>query len=225
MDCRKARYCLVASFDDPLTPADKKDLSYHLKDCRTCRHEAFYYRELFSAEKQMFDHTPSDGFNERLAAEIRLREARSAWPESTPRLGRRIRWSLVYVPALFAATAAFGFFAFLPGQRAEQLQPVAVQTSESAQAVPVDVGEPLLLEGGYVESEPRYIISVREGNRTHRLIFYLPGSAQSALSSYDDPFRSTLVLPRGPLQTVRTREQERYILPVVSQASARERIY
>jgi hypothetical protein len=225
MECRKARYCLVASFDEPLNAADKKDLSYHLKDCRTCRHEAFYYRELFSAEKQMPDHAPSPQFNERLAAEIRLREARSAWPESTPEPRRRVRWSLVYVPALFAATAALGFFAFLPGQPTEQLQPVTVQTTETALDIPVTVSEPRLLEGTDVASEPRYIISVRDGNRTQNLIFQLPGSAQTSFSTHDDPFRSTLVLPTRPLQTVRTREQERYVLPVVSQASERERIY
>jgi anti-sigma factor RsiW len=217
MDCRKARYCLVASFDDPLTEADKKDLSYHLKDCRACRHEAFYYRELFSAEKQLPDRAPHAGFNERLVAEIRLREARSAWPESTTRPERRFRWSLVYVPALFAATAALGFFAFLPGPSPDQIQPVAVETSDQAL--------PRLPEGVYAATEPRYSTSVRKGNRTQRLMFRMPGSANPSFAAHDNPFRSTLVLRTRALQTVRTREQERYVLPVVSQASQRERIY
>jgi hypothetical protein len=224
MDCRKARYCLVASFDDPLNAEDKKELSYHLKDCRACRHEAFYYRELFAAERQMPDRAPSNQFNERLVAEIRLREARSAWPESNTRPVRRRRWSLIYVPALFAAAAALGFFAFLPGDSTTPLQPVTTQTSQPDAATPVQVGESRLLQPVYVRSAPRYVISVR-GDRTQGLMFLMPRSAQPTVTTYDDPFRSTLVLPTRPLQTVRNREQERYVLPVVSQAAQRERIY
>ena len=101
---------------------------------------------------------------------------------------------------------------------------MTTQTSQPDAATPVQVGESRLLQPVYVRSAPRYVISVR-GDRTGGLMFHMPRSAQPTVTTYDDPFRSTMALPTGPLQTVRNREQERYVLPVVSQAAQRERIY
>lgn len=226
MVCRKARYFLVASFDQPLSEADQKELSYHLKDCRACRHESFYYRELFSAEKQVAVRQPGHDFNERLLSEIRLREARSAWPiEAAPR--RRFRWPLVYVPALFGAVAAISFFAFLPQSPApdDSLPPVAVAnapspspdvTLDSALSPPIPVTAAL---------RPRYVLMPRhETSRRTGMMFEWPLSDDPSAQA-GDPFLSQLVSQTARAQYVHTRPLERYVLPVVSQTIERDRIY
>jgi hypothetical protein len=216
MDCRKARYFLVASFDQPLPEADQKNLAYHLKDCRACRHEAFYYRELFSAEKQVPVRQPRADFNERLLSEIRLREARSAWPAPAPEPSRRrVRWALVYVPALFGAVAALSFFAFLPEQPAP---------TESSAGIVVAQRDPSPVPQAQLD-RPRYVPLPRhDGQSASGMMFEWPpvGNAQDAAS---DPFRALLVSQPSNPRIVRTRFQEQYVLPVVTQTVEHERIY
>lgn len=226
MDCRKARYFLVASFDEPLCEADSKDLSYHLKDCRDCRHESFYYRELFSAEKQLSVRLPATDFNDRLLSEIRLRDARAAWPVVRTR-PRTFRWSLVYVPALFGAAAAFSFFAFLPDQSA------VTSGLEAFAAQGVHANEPPLAVDPSPSAavadalRPRYVLTPRREKAAQRLtgvIFEWPLSDED-LARAGNPFLSQLVSQSSPMQQVRARTLERYVLPVVSQTTERDRIY
>lgn len=211
MDCRKARYCLVVSFDETLSDEDRRDLSYHLKDCRACRHESFYYRELFSAEKQMSVRQPGAHFNERLVAEIRLREARSAWPVTAePR--RSFRWPLVYVPALFGAAAIVSFLMFLP----EQPAPVPVAEVPSVSATP-----PIAA----VAERPRYVPVPRTRRApASTVIFEWPPAVNS--SGYaGDPFRTVVASGGSTIRTVRPRSLEQYVLPVVTQTVEHDRIY
>lgn len=226
MDCRKARYFLVASFDAPLSEAESKDLSYHLKDCRACRHESFYYRELFSAEKQLPARLPAAEFNERLLSEIRLREARSSWP--TVEVKRRpFRWSLIYVPALFGAAAAFSFIAFLPDPPA--VRPGGEPLATVAElAAPIDLtlmsDRTAVLPAGDA-LRPRYmLVPRRETPRFAGMIFELPALGGSYVHA-GNPFSSQFASQSASMQYVRARSLERYVLPVVSQTTERDRIY
>jgi hypothetical protein len=220
MECRKARYCLVASFDAPLDPATHKELSYHLKDCRKCRHEAFYYRELFAAEKQLDVLTPSDDFNDRLLAAIRLREARASWPqpESHPVRVRRRRWQLVFLPTVFAAAAVMSFFMFLPDQPAERLGTQVVATP-AATAPAQQAPTTQLAQPRYVYGQARSTIPVHP-----RMAFRLH-TPSSAEPGWEDPFATLLISSTLPVRDYRVRERTRYVLPVVSQTSSRDRIY
>ena len=215
MDCRKARYFLVASFDAPLSEADQKELTYHLKDCRDCRHESFYYRELFSAEKQVPVRLPASDFNERLLSEIRLREARSAWPKAAP-ARKPLRWSLVYVPAVLGAAAAFTFFAYVPHPATDvALQEPLATTSQSLQLPAVtQVSEPV---------RPRYVPVYQPAtNRRMGMIFELPATGWGGASG--DPFGHVIILQPSPVQHVGARTHETYVYPVVTEAE-RDRIY
>jgi hypothetical protein len=226
MDCRKARYFLVASFDAPLAEAESKELSYHLKDCRACRHESFYYRELFSAEKQLPARLPAADFNERLLSEIRMREARSSWPAVEVRR-RPFRWSLVYVPALFGAAAAFSFLAFLPDPPAvrgggETLATVA-ERPPSIDPNLMFQQEPPTPAG--TAHRPRYVIMPRrESPRLAGMMFEWPVESGSQLYA-GDPFSSQFASQSASMQYVRARSLERYVLPVISQTTERDKIY
>lgn len=210
MDCQKARYFLVVSFDETPSDADRAELAFHLRDCRACRHESFYYRELFSAEKQIAVHHPRGDFNERLLAEVRLREARSAWPVAeTP---RRFRWPLVYVPALFGAAALAGFLFFLP----EQPSSTALTVVEPAPSVSQPIQAAL--------ERPRYVPSPRIRTQSKStMMFEWPSPNQTEASG--DPFRPMLVSGGSNLRYMRPRSQEQYVLPVVTQMVERDRIY
>lgn len=214
MDCRKARYFLVASFDAPLSEADQKELSYHLKDCRACRHESFYYRELFSAEKQVPVRLPASDFNERLLSEIRLREARSAWPKAAP-ARRPFRWSLVYVPAVLGAAAAFAFFAYVPDPAPDiALHGPSVNASESVQPpLTIRASEPV---------RPRYVPVYQPATGRMGMIFELPATGWDAASG--DPFGHVMILQPSPVQRVGARIHETYVYPVVTETE-RDRIY
>jgi hypothetical protein len=224
MDCRKARYCLVASFDAPLAEAEQKDLTYHLKDCRACRHEAFYYRELFAAEKQLETHTVTDGFNERLISKIRMHEATANWPESqrASKSSGRPRWQLVVAPALFAAAAAASFVFFLPedAQQPHTAPPVAAVTPEMASPAAQNAAL------NDVAILPRY----RYGRATPATslgtpsLFRLSPTTLSASPSID-PFGQLVGSTPFSSSAYRARQRTRYLLPVVTQADSRERIY
>jgi hypothetical protein len=214
MDCRKARYYLVVSFDETLSADVARELSGHLKDCGACRHESFYYRELFSAEKQVSVRQPKADFNERLVAEIRLREAQSAWPEATPAPARRsFRWPLVYVPALFGAAAIASFLMFLP----ETPAPVPVAAAPAVSPAPPVVTT--------VAERPRYVPVLRaRRSPASTVIFEWPPAVGSSGNS-GDPFRNVLASGGSNLRNVRPRSLEQYVLPVVTQTVERDRIY
>jgi hypothetical protein len=217
MDCRKARYYLVTSFDEPLDAETRQELSYHLKDCRRCRHEAFFYRELISAKEHAPEPALPGDFNERLIASIRLRDAQASWPKA--RMAPRRRWQWAAVPALFATSAAAAFFVF----RTETIptsRPLAgADDAVVADVVPLQTREPM--------AQPKYIyggILPRPGESEAR-------GAQIPVQAtvYDHPFaRQIDELTRNrqsSLVASRVREQTRYVLPVVSNDSVYERIY
>jgi len=211
MDCRKARYCLVVSFDETLSDDVRRDLSGHLKDCSACRHESFYYRELFSAKSQVSTRQPSGDFNERLVAEIRLREARSAWPVAVP-ARRSFRWPLVYVPALFGAAAVASFLMFLP----ESPAPVPVAAAPAVSTAPPVVS---------VAERPRYVPVLRARRTPASTVIFEWPPALGTSGYTGDPFR-TVVAPGGSnLRNVRPRSLEQYVLPVVTRTVERDRIY
>lgn len=223
MDCRKARYCLVVSFDSPLDKADQKDLTYHLKDCRACRHEAFYYRELFVAEKQLEEYKVSDGFNERLISRIRMHEAKAHWPERHKSAGRspKPRWQRVVAPALFAAAAVFSFVFFLPDD---------VTKFDAALEVAAPAMEPLPSVTGATlprkAAEPRYrygLINPVPTSGPQSLFRLSPSSFSDAQSS--DPFKQLVSSRQFSSSDYRARLRTRYLLPVVTSAIVRERIY
>ena len=213
MDCRKARYYLVVSFDETLSDDVRRDLSGHLKDCGACRHESFYYRELFSAEKQVSVRQPRGDFNERLVAEIRLREARSAWPEAAPVTARRsFRWPLVYVPALFGAAAIASFLMFLP----EPPAPVPVAAAPAVSAAPPVVT---------VAERPRYVPVLRARRSPASTVIFEWPPAVGTSGNTGDPFRMVVDAGGSNLRNVRPRSLEQYVLPVVTQTVERDRIY
>ena len=227
MDCRKARYFLIASFDGELDSDTKKSLSYHLKDCKKCRHEAFYYRELFSAKENLTELEPAADFNEKLVATIRLRDAQAQWPQPEPTRTRARKWQFALVPPVFAAAAVAAFMVFsaetgvqndqVPGGLAERspqtntatapVEPAPVPASTEAPRYNV-YGSPQL-----VQSQPSAMIR---------------NSARSALQ--DHPFASQMerlvgASQQDPLAAYRTRQRTRYVLPVVNNANVKERIY
>lgn len=226
MDCRKARYFLVVSFDGDLKEEERTTLSYHLKDCKKCRHEAFYYRELFSAKESLAPLIPSADFNERLMASIRLREAQAGWPAQpqTRRISRR--WRLALVPPVFVAAAAAAFLIFTIGARDTAETPdLAVTTPNSATEV-VPEATPL---PEYVASSvsPRYKffrapVETR-GARTYRIID--PSGANTMLPEHEfiDQLEQLVGLYQDAPLTARQRTQ--YVLPVVDNAQPKERIY
>ena len=229
MDCRKARYFLVASFDAPLDEESRTSLSYHLKDCRACRHEAFYYRELFSAKEQLKDVNPREDFNERLLAEIRMREAKAAWPQPRSIVERpRRRWGLVLAPAVFATAAAIGFVLSRPTTE----DPARVQANQRAQAEATgltrveDNAGPAVQAVTPVMVRPRYANRALQSGRGMRatLWFRFPAPSASA-QQVSDPFGAMVTSTRSPAWIMQPREQTRYVLPVVDQAGTRERIY
>lgn len=223
MDCRKARYCLVASFDAPLAEADQKNLKYHLKDCRACRHEAFYYRELFAAEKQLEEYSVSDGFNERLISKIRMNEAKAHWPERHTSAGQSEgpRWQRVVAPVLFAAAAVFSFVFFMPDD---------VQKFDAAPEVTAPAMEPVpsvaQATRPRMAAEPRYRYGLINpvGTSSPQSLFRLsPSSLSNRRSS--DPFRQLVDSRQFSSSDYRARLRTRYLLPVVTSATVRERIY
>lgn len=223
MDCRKARYCLVASFDSPLAEADQKDLKYHLKDCRACRHEAFYYRELFVAETQLEEYKVSDDFNDRLISRIRLNEARANWPEPhrSARPSRSRYWQRVVAPGLFAAAAVASFVFFLPedAQISDHAPPVTASAPEATRSV-----SPATLPA--MATKPRYqygLINPVTLRHTESLFRLSPYALSNRPSS--DPFRQLVGAQKYSRLAYRARERTRYLLPVVTPTSARERIY
>ena len=223
MECRKARYYLVASFDGPLSPEVQQSLKYHLKDCRACRHEAFYYRELFAAEKQLQEEAPAADFNERLMSSIRMREAQAAWPTAVAKPGRgwRRRRQLLWAPALFATAAVLSFMLFLP----DAPDPVQKASDEPAATVPVRA-ENMPASPGDIVVTVRYRYGTYDDSHgtTSPLLFRLPqppGLNESDL----DPFGRLVVAEQSPRYTQRPRQRTRYVLPVVSQTATGERIY
>jgi hypothetical protein len=223
MECRKARYYLVASFDGPLAEDTQESLSYHLKDCRACRHEAFYYRELFAAEKQIREETPSADFNERLVAAIRMREAQAAWPQTNalPERRNRRRWQLAWAPGLFATAAVLSFVYF------SRTAPDPVPTT------PVRVAATAPQEAEQIPASPRdFVVTVRyhygkydgQGSSRAPMLFRLP-QLPAPGETATDPFGHLVVSEQSPLYTPRPRQRTRYVLPVVSQTSTGERIY
>jgi hypothetical protein len=216
MDCRKARYCLVTSFDEALDAETRKELSYHLKDCKRCRHEAFYYRELLSAKETAPEPVLRADFNDRLIASIRLREAQAAWPEA-PRTPRR-RWQWIAAPALFATAAAAAFILF----RAEPergIQPIAKIEETAAEDVSPTPTETI--------TRPKYIyggILPRPGDPESR-IERIPVDATLLDHPFARQMDELMHRRQSTLVAQRVREQTRYVLPVVSNDSVSERIY
>ena len=227
MDCRKARYFLVASFDAPLDEESRTSLSYHLKDCRVCRHEAFYYRELFSAKEQLKDLNPREDFNERLFAEIRVREAKAAWPQPVVERPRR-RWGLVLAPAVFAAAAAIGFVLSRPTTE----EPAGLQAYQRTQVEATrltrveDHTGPAVQAVTPVSLRPRYANrALQSGHGTRPTLLFRFPAPSTSLQHVTDPFGAMVTSSRPPAWIMQPREQTRYVLPVVDQAGTRERIY
>lgn len=217
MDCRKARYYLVTSFDEPLDAETRKELSYHLKDCRRCRHEAFYYRELISAKENAPEPVLRGDFNERLIASIRLREAQASWPQT--RIAARRRWQWLAAPALFATAAAAAFLLFR-AESAPDLQPIAktdeATVPEAAQLDKEPLARPKYIYGGPL---PRPGESEAWGRQ-----------APVQTVAFDHPFTRQMMdemtrQRQSSLVAYRVRELTRYVLPVVSNDSVSERIY
>lgn len=227
MDCRKARYCLVTSFDGELDAETKKELGYHLKDCRACRHESFYYRELFSAERHLEAFQPSPDFNEKVIASIRLREAQAAWPSRTPSSSRsRRRFRLVLIPALFAAAAALTFMAVLPPS-SEPNRPLAQHDLESAQGQDRVTAEASTAPAGTLPS-PRYAFGagLPVGMRAPEEMIKIQVAgddlpADAFARQIDEALRSYY----HSLPTYRSLERTNYVLPILHHASSQERIY
>jgi anti-sigma factor RsiW len=227
MDCRKARYFLVTSFDGALDAETQKELGYHLKDCRACRHESFYYRELFSAERQLEEIRPSSDFNEKVIAHIRLREAQAAWPRrAETSSSRRRRFGLVLIPALFAAAAALTFMAVLPSAP-DTNREVAQRGTE-----PVQVQDRALPDGPAVAAEavpgPRYALGtgvpVRMRAPEGMIKIQVAGTdlpEDAFARQIDEALRSYY----RSLPTYRSLERTNYVLPVLDHARSQERIY
>jgi hypothetical protein len=227
MDCRKARYYLVTSFDGALDAETQKELGYHLKDCRACRHESFYYRELFSAERQLEELRPSSDFNEKLIARIRLHEAQSSWPHravSPPQPKRR--YGLALVPTLFAAAAALTFIFFLPSTP-DRNPEIAQQTAEPVAASNRPVQRDLLTTGES-KSAPRY--SYRAGAamnmRAPEGMFKIQVAGNEVSEdAFAHQIEEALRSYYGSLPAYRLQERTNYVLPVLHHASSQERIY
>lgn len=229
MDCRKARYFLIASFDGELDGDTRKSLSYHLKDCKKCRHEAFYYRELFSAKENLTELAPANDFNEKLVATIRLREAQAAWPKAAPSRKRSRKWQIALVPPVFVVAAAAAFMIFSTQTATDQAnQPVdlaeqTVSTTQTTTPVPPDV-TPTGAES------PRYIVyGTPQLVHSQPSVIIRQNTPRSVL--LDHPFASQLEqlvnnqLQQDPLAAYRARQRTLYVLPVVNNAKPKEQIY
>jgi hypothetical protein len=227
MECRKARYFLVTSFDGELDAETRKALGYHLKDCRACRHESFYYRELFSAERQMEDVQPSADFNEKVLARIRLREAQAAWPKraASPRASRR-RLGLVLVPSFFAAAAALTFMILLPSeprQSADLSEKDAAPTGIQSREQPgvFEIQSP-------TTSTPKYAYGAAFPGRLRApesMIQIQPAGNELPEDAFARQIDMALQSYYGSLPTYRSQERTNYVLPVLHHASSQERIY
>lgn len=225
MDCRKARYFLIASFDGELDGDTRKALSYHLKDCKKCRHEAFYYRELFSAKENLPELAPSTEFNEKLVATIRLREAQAAWPKPADSKRRARKWQFALVPPVFVAAAAAAFLIFTSGPVSDQNQTPAEVASNAAQ--PAESVAPAATHTGI--DTPRYnpYGSIQFVQTQPAVI--IPRTSRPAL--LDHPFASQLEqlvtsqLQQDPLAAYRARQRTLYVLPKVTNAKPKEQIY
>jgi hypothetical protein len=228
MDCREARYFLVISFDGALDAETQKELGYHLKDCRACRHESFYYRELFSAERRLEVLRPSSDFNEKLITRIRLREAQASWPrrvDARPHTARRI--GLVLVPSMFAAAAALTFMFFLPP--ASQRTPEVAQ-HDAAPAPALDRAElnDPAAAGAQAGLIPRYAygatvpVRMQVPQGMFKIQVVGDGTPENAFArQISEALRSYY----QSLPTYRSQERTNYVLPVLHQASSEERIY
>jgi hypothetical protein len=231
MECRKARYYLVASFDGTLDPEVKKQLGYHLKDCRACRHESFYYRELFSAERQLEELQPGADFNAKLVARIRLREAQAAWPERAPHGARSRRSVWVLAPGLFAAAAALAFVFLIGPAEPEH----AAQTPGTVdRALPAAQGTStasVASTDGIIDAIPRYAPgwSATARPRGTEEIFRVQYS-EATDASMDDafarPFEEALRSEFArSLPSYRSQERMNYVLPVLHHGDSQEHIY
>jgi anti-sigma factor RsiW len=231
MDCRKARYYLVTSFDGPLDPEAKRQLGYHLKDCRACRHESFYYRELFSAEQQLDLLKPSSDFNERLVAQIRLREAQAAWPRRAPQPARKRSWALYLAPGLFTAAAAIAFVFFVEPMQSHR----HTRTPESAGSVgslsSVETTPIAALPDGRIERSPRYplgatsAMQIQNPQEIYRVRYQASPDAPG-----DDAFARLVKEALGSdyvlvLPNQRPQERTNYMLPVVRHGNSPEHVY
>jgi len=227
MDCRKARYFLVTSFDGALDAETQKDLGYHLKDCRACRHESFYYRELFSAERRLEELRPSSDFNEKLIARIRLREAQASWPrrvDARPHTARR--FGFVLVPSMFAAAAVLTFIFFMPS--ANQRTPDLAQ-QDAAPAPGLDRAEQNdLVAEAQAGLVPRYAygatVPVRMQVPQSMFKIQVVGD-DTPEDAFARQISEALRSYYQSLPTYRSQERTNYVLPVLHHASSEERIY
>jgi len=108
--CRKARWFLSARCDGTLSERQRARLDEHLKQCPSCRSEAFYFSEIAALSGKMESVSVRPDFNLRLRAAIQRQES----AERTRR-----RWYQLNMPPVWrtamAGAAVLALFAFSYG--------------------------------------------------------------------------------------------------------------
>ena len=148
MRCRKARWFLSARCDGTLSERQRARLDEHLKQCPSCRREAFYFSEIGALAGKLEPVAVRPDFNLRLRAAIERQEKTDAVRRHWYKISLPPVWRTVLagatVLALFAVT--YGGYRVLTsgGSKSQTANPGIAgeqQTTESAEvygSTPVD---------------------------------------------------------------------------------------
>lgn len=115
MRCRKARSYLSAYCHDELSSRRRLTVSEHLLECKSCREEEAFFREMAATSVRLEPPPLPDDFNAKLLNRIaheRFAETRSKayLPKSAP----VVRWGRLAPVLITACLAVFAFLSLVP---------------------------------------------------------------------------------------------------------------
>ena len=113
MRCRKARWFLSARCDGTLSERQRARLDDHLKQCPSCRREAFYFSEIGALANKLEPVSVRPDFNLRLRAAIQRQEK----SEAAHHHWYQVRVSPIWRTALAGATVLALFVVTYGGYR------------------------------------------------------------------------------------------------------------
>lgn len=107
MRCRKARWFLSARCDGTLSERQRRRLDEHLKNCPSCRSEAFYFSEIAALSGKLEHVQVRPDFNLRLRAAIQRQESAAQVRRRWYQLNLSPAWRTALAGA--AVAVLFGF--------------------------------------------------------------------------------------------------------------------
>ncbi len=111
MRCQNVRQILARSFDHPSLLNDE-EIQTHLEDCRDCRREEFYFKQISNVPNLTFPYEVSSNFNYKLS--VKLANSPQLEPlDAKPGIRRQVGWYVAMgFTGVFAVLTMFAVSTF-----------------------------------------------------------------------------------------------------------------